>query len=104
MPLQADPTVQYALVPFGRLSPGLSYWRRELGPEDLLVESPYNTYKTQGLAPGPICNPGMASIRAVAQPEDRPWLYFVARGDGSHLFAETLDEHLRNVARVNSGG
>lgn len=103
MPLQADPTVQYALVPFGVLSAGLSYWP-EVVPEDLAVDSPFNTYRVNGLVPGPICNPGMASIRAAAQPEDRPWLYFVARGDGSHLFAETLQEHLRNVALVNGRG
>jgi len=101
MPLQADPTTQYALVPFGTLTPGLSYWKRELTQVDLRAESPYNTYRSSGLPPGPICNPGLASIEAAANPVPGPWLYFVARGDGTHLFAQTLDEHNRNVAQVN---
>jgi UPF0755 protein len=104
MPLQADPTVQYALLPFGTLAPDALYWRRDLGADDLTVDSPYNTYRVSGLTPGPICNPGLAAIRAAAEPADSPWLYFVARGDGSHLFARTLDEHLRNVARIRGGG
>lgn len=99
MPLQADPTAQYALVPFGTLL-DRPYWKRELSSADLAVDSPYNTYRAAGLPPGPISNPGLDSIRAAAEPADGPWLYFVARGDGSHLFAETLSEHLQNVARA----
>ncbi len=102
--LQADPTVQYALVPGGVVSPSTTYWKHELTFDDLQRESPYNTYRRTGLPPGPISNPGLASLEAVANAPDRPWLYFVARADGSHLFAETLDAHNRNVAQVRAGG
>lgn len=104
MPLQADPTVQYALVPFGTVTPNTAYWKRELTIEDLQLDSPYNTYRATGLPPGPISNPGLAAIEAVANAPPRRWLYFVARADGSHLFAETLDGHNQNVARVRAGG
>jgi len=104
MPLQADPTVQYSLVPFGTLAYGQLYWKRELAMEDLQYDAPYNTYRVAGLPPGPICNPGLAALEAAAYAPVRSWLYFVARADGSHLFAETLDGHLQNVARVRAGG
>ncbi len=104
MLLQADPTIQYGLVPFGTLSPNTTYWKRELSIQDLQVNSPYNSYRTAGLPPGPISNPGLAAIEAVANAPSRPWLYFVARSDGSHLFAETLDAHNENVAQVRAGG
>lgn len=100
MPLQADPTTQYALVPFGAAPGGVGYWKGPLDPEDLMVDSAYNTYRVTGLPPGPICNPGMASIEAAAGPVQEPWLYFVAREDGSHVFARTMDEHLQNVVRA----
>ena len=103
MPLQADPTTQYALVPFGRLSTETPYWKHDLSVEDLQRESPYNTYRRSGLPPGPIANPGLAAISAVANAPERPWLFFVARTDGSHLFAESLDAHNQNVARVRAG-
>jgi UPF0755 protein len=94
MPLQADPTVQYAL---GCDETG-NCWQ-ELFREDLnAVQSPYNTYLNPGLPPGPICNPGLDSIRAVLEPGDTRYLYFVATDDGRHLFAETYEEHLRNDA------
>src|SRR5581483_10825478 len=102
MPLQADPTVQYARVPFGLLSVD-HFWKGVLDNTDLQADSPYNTYRIKGLPPGPICNPGLASIKAVAEPADEPWLYFVAKGDGSHLFARTLDDHIQNVAKANQG-
>lgn len=92
MPLQADPTVAYAV---GR--PG-----NELTRRDLSVESPYNTYRYGGLPPGPIANPGLAAIRAVLEPADTDYLYFVARGDGSHEFSRTLSEHLRAVSRYRN--
>jgi UPF0755 protein len=104
MPLQADPTVQYAVATRdGPAAAAYNYWR-DLTPADLEVASPYNTYTTLGLPPGPICNPGEASIRAVLQPARTSYLYFVATTDGSgaHLFANTLDEHNANVARVNN--
>jgi UPF0755 protein len=103
MPLQADPTTQYSLIPFGRLV-DRPYWKGALTQADLDTESPYNTYKVNGLPPGPIANPGLASIRAAAIPADGPWLYFVARGDGSHLFSDTLDGHLANLAEARRGG
>jgi len=103
MPLQADPTVQYAVATHdGPAAAAYNYWRN-LTPADLQLDSPYNTYLIAGLPPGPICNPGEASIRAVLQPATTNYLYFVATTDGSgaHLFARTLDEHNANVAKVS---
>lgn len=85
MPLQADPTIQF-LVP-GR--------GRRLLKKDLTIDSPYNTYLHPGLPPGPVNNPGMASIVAAIRPAPVDYLYFVARGDGGHVFSRTLREHLR---------
>ena len=92
MPLDCDPTVIYALILAGQ------YNGRLLLP-DLRVDSPYNTYRRRGLPPGPIANPGEASLRAALQPAPEKWLYFVATGDGGHVFSRTLAEHNRNVAR-----
>ena len=64
------------------------------------TQSPYNTYQHRGLPPTPICNPGLASIQAVLDPVDVPYLYYVAQGDGSHLFATTFEEHQKNVAQA----
>jgi len=103
MPLQADPTVQYALASRdGPAASAYSYWK-DLQPSDLQIDSPYNTYVVSGLPPGPICNPGEASIRAVLQPAKTDFMYFVATTDGSgtHLFAKTLAEHNANVQKVN---
>ena len=61
--------------------------------------SPYNTYVTTGLPPGPIAAPGLDSIKAVLQPAHTNYLFFVAKGDGSHAFAETLDEQLQNIQK-----
>jgi len=86
--LQADPTVQYIL---GR--PG--QWWKPLTPEEYRsVDSPYNTYLHPGLPPGPICNPGLASIQAILWPAQTDYLYFQAKGDGSHIFSKTFQEHL----------
>lgn len=90
MPLQCDPTVIYALVRAGRYDGNLTR-------ENLQFDSPYNTYRYAGLPPGPIASPGQASLEAAAHPADVPYVYFVSRGDGSHAFASTLDEHNRNV-------
>jgi UPF0755 protein len=103
MRLDADPTTQYALIPFGTLVSDRGYWKSELTAADLQIDSSYNTRKILGLPPGPIANPGVASIRAAAVPADGSWLYFVAKGDGLHLFAETQDAHLRNVAEARRG-
>ena len=103
MPLQADPTTQYALIPFGALVTDRGYWKSTLTTADLETESAYNTYKVSGLPPGPIANPGLASIRAAAAPAEGTWLYFVAKGDGAHLFADTLDGHLRNLTEAGRG-
>ncbi|HLZ28507.1 MAG TPA: endolytic transglycosylase MltG [Chloroflexota bacterium] len=104
LPLQADPTVQYALATRdGPAASAYHYWKQDLTPADLQIDSPFNTYMIAGLPPGPICNPGEPSIRAVLQPAKTDYLYFVATTDGSgtHLFARTLSEHNANVDRVN---
>lgn len=90
MPLQADPTVIYSLTQAEQYDGNL---RRD----DLKFDSPYNTYVYPGLPPGPIASPGLASLQAAARPADVPYLYFVSRNDGSHVFAKTLREHNRNV-------
>jgi UPF0755 protein len=88
MRLEADPTVAYAM----------GGYRGRLLYRDLEIDSPYNTYRNGGLPPGPICSPGAASIRAALYPDpDSDALYFVARGDGSHVFSRTLEEHERAV-------
>jgi UPF0755 protein len=88
--LAADPTVIFALKKAGR-------WNGNIRREDLQIDSPYNTYRYAGLPPGPICSPGLASLTAAAAPADVPYLYFVSRNDGTHVFARTLAEHNRNV-------
>jgi UPF0755 protein len=90
MALEADPTVRYAL---GKYTGRILY-------KDLEVKSPYNTYKYRGLPPGPICSPGKASILAALYPEEVSYLYFVAAGDGSHIFSDTLLEHNRARRQV----
>jgi UPF0755 protein len=90
MGMQADPTVVYALQKAGQYDGNI---RRE----DLQFDSPYNTYRYPGLPPGPIASPGEASIEAALAPADVPYLYFVSRNDGSHVFAETLAQHNANV-------
>ena len=92
MPLQADPTVIFALKRLGR-------WDGNLRRADLKMDSPYNTYVYAGLPPGPIASPGLASLQAAASPADVPYFYFVSRNDGSHVFANTLSEHNRNVTK-----
>lgn len=91
--MSADPTVQYAK---GYDPDTGSWWSPMLPGEGLTLESPYNTFKVQGLPPGPICSPGLASILAVLNPSETTFLYFHAIGDGSHVFASTLQEHLQN--------
>lgn len=98
--LDADPTVQYAVANLDLgVAAGYGYWKRDLTVDDLQVDSPYNTYRRPGLPPGPICSPGLDSIQAAVAPADTGYRYFVARGDGSHAFADTPEEHARNVSR-----
>ena len=92
MRLQADPTVQYAI-------PGPT---RRLYFKDLVIDSPYNTYLHPGMPPGPICNPGPASIMAVLRPSATSFIYFVANGQGGHSFASTLAAHEENIRRYQA--
>jgi UPF0755 protein len=102
MPLQADPTVQYAVGSLGADGAlPVDFWR-PLSAADLDTDSPFNTYRHPGLPPAPICNPGLDSIEAVAEPAETRYLYFVARGDGSHAFARTQEEHAENVRKYQS--
>lgn len=95
MPLQTDPTIQYAL---GFDAVSHSWWRAPLSLDDMAIDSPYNTYANAGLPPGPIASPGLSALQAVAFPADTPYLFFRARCDGSgrHAFAATYEEHLKN--------
>jgi UPF0755 protein len=94
MKLQSDPTILYGIY-------GGSAWLRPrtILRSDLQRPNPYNTYQIDGLPPGPIANPGRESLEAVANPSRTEDLYFVADGTGGHVFAASLDEHNRNVAR-----
>lgn len=94
MPLQSDPTVIYALSRDGRVP-----FKGPLTRADLATPSPYNTYRVTGLPPGPIDSPGMASLLAAARPADTDDLYFVATGEGGHVFARTLAGQNRNIAQ-----
>lgn len=96
MNLEADSTVQYA---HGFDENQQTWWKNPLSSEDLLIDSPYNTYLYPGLPPGPIANPGLSALRAVAFPAQTPYFYFRAACDGSgrHLFAETFEEHVGNA-------
>ncbi len=103
--LQADPTVQYAVANDPANVQAHGYWKVDLTEADLAIESPYNTYVLPGLPPAPIANPGLASIMAVLRPATTGYLYFVACQDGSgrQIFAETLDQHIENIARADRG-
>ena len=92
MPLQADPTFLYPITRGKPLGRGIF-------KSDLNRDTPYNTYIYNGLPPGPITNPGKASIEAALDPAPSNAIYFVAQGDGSSAFAETLDQHNANVAK-----
>jgi UPF0755 protein len=90
--LEADPTVQYVVGKVG------DWWPTKLTDEQLHIQNPYNTYQNAGLPPGPIANPGFASIQAVLFPDDTPYMFFVAKCDtGEHAFAVTSDEQAANV-------
>ena len=96
--LEADPTVQYAL---GFSLKENRYWKKGLTLNDLRIDHPYNTYRNEGLPPGPICNPSAASVRGVLQPEkDFSAIYFVADSGGHHVFSRTYEEHLAHIRRI----
>jgi UPF0755 protein len=98
MPLKTDPSVIYGLELTGR-------WRGAIYASDLTRDTPYNTYLHGGLPPGPVANPGVPSLRAAMDPAKTNYLYFVAAGidaQGHSLFANTLDEHNRNVAEYRA--
>ena len=111
--LSACPTVQYALSDAADKNPADADknpadddWWPSLALEDLELDSPYNTYRNLGLPPGPICSPGLASIRASAYPADTDYYFFLVdctKNDGSHLFARTEDEHLSNYQMCGGG-
>ena len=94
MRLQSDPTIIYGIT-LGKAPLG-----RPLKKSEIEAVTPYNTYQVDGLPPTPIDNPGKASLEAVLQPLRTDDLYFVADGSGRHVFAKTLSEHNRNVARL----
>lgn len=100
MRLEADPTVQY---PLGYQAETDSWWKSPLWLVDLELDSPYNTYRYAGLPPGPIANPSLSSLEAVAFPAETPFIFFVADCQaavpGSHAFSVTYEEHLANVQR-----
>jgi peptidoglycan lytic transglycosylase G len=87
MPLQSDPTVIY----------GLKEFNGNLTRKHLQDQTPYNTYRIAALPPGPICNPGISSIRAALQPAEVSYLYFVSKNDGTHLFSESIEAHNQAV-------
>ena len=91
MGLAADPSVVYAALLAGR-------YDGVIHQSDLQFDSPYNTYKYAGLPPGPIANPGRASLEAAMRPAETEFYYFVADAHGAHRFSRTLEEHSRNVA------
>ena len=97
--LQTDPTVIYAITKGKMKDEGKGPLGRRLLRKDLEINSPYNTYKNAGLPPGPIANPGYASIKATLNPEKHDYIFFVADGTGGHAFGKTLAEHNRNVAK-----
>jgi UPF0755 protein len=77
--------------------------KEKISDEDTKIEHPYNTYLHEGLPPGPICSPGLASIEAALYPdEESEYYYFVAKGDGTHHFSKTLEEHLQAVKNYQS--
>jgi len=93
LPLQSDPTAVYEL----------EERRRTITHKDLQNPSAYNTYRIKGLPPGPICNPGVSSLKAALAPADVPYLFFVSKNDGSHSFSVELAEHNRAVKTYQGG-
>ena len=95
--LESDATAQYAL---GYQEGTGQWWKSPISLEEMTqIDSPYNTYLYPGLPPGPICNPGLASIQAVINPAETNYMFLYHKGDGSHAFAESYEEHLENQRR-----
>jgi len=92
MPLQIDATVLY----------GMGQWKNRVLYSDLQHASPYNTYLNKGLPPGPIANPGLASLRAALEPADVDYLFYVAQADGYHRFTKTYSEHLKAIEEIRN--
>jgi UPF0755 protein len=96
MKLQSDPTIIYGLVG------GKGTLGRPIKRSEIMQPSPYNTYVVDGLPPGPIANPGRASLEAAANPARTRDLFFVADGSGGHTFTETYDQHQKNVEKLRA--
>lgn len=95
-PLQADATVQYALG----YDPGQkTWWKKQLTSQDLSIDSLYNTYKHSGLPPAPICNPGLAAIRAVIESTETDYWYYLSDKEGRTHYAKTIEEHEENITK-----
>jgi UPF0755 protein len=98
--LRADPTFQYTRG----YDPATGRWWAPFQVQDVkAIDDPYNTFLYPGLPPGPICSPSLASLKAVVYPAETDYLYFYAKGDGSHAFAKTYEEHLQNQALYGGG-
>lgn len=93
MPIQSDTTIQYIL----------GTQKEEITFKDTEIQNPYNTYQNPGMPPGPIGSPGINAIKAVLQPEQTEYLYFVAEKDGHHRFTRTYQEHLRAIDEIHGG-
>ncbi len=99
MHLAADATIQYAL---GYSSEEKTWWRKNLTEKDLEVESSFNTRIKVGLPPGPICSPGLASIKAVLKPTKSDYYFYLHDGDGKAHYGKTFQEHQENIAKYLS--
>ncbi len=99
-PLQVDATLQFSL---GYQSSDKSWWKKELTDDDRKIASPYNTYLNPGLPPGPICNPGLSSLNAVANPKDSDYWYYLHDTSGAIHYAKTIEEHNANIAKFLRG-
>ena len=98
--LEADPTVQYAL---GYIPEENRFWKGRLLYKDLKLDNPYNTYRYNGLPPGPIASPGVKSVKAILNPEqDFSALYFVADNTGRHIFSDTYHQHINTIKDIRS--
>jgi UPF0755 protein len=96
MKLDIDATVQYAV---GYDKAESRWWKQDLTYDDLEIDSPYNTYTNPGLPPSAICNPGLASLIAAANPADSDYIYYISDKEGNNHYARSLAEHNRNIAR-----